>query len=141
MARPAEGAAVSRAQHTHDDTNRLVVGCPACIERVKRDQEVERWHDAPVRRCTWSFACGQYGELRGTADVRVPAGADAWQVEDWHAGIVGGLLYDALIAAGCPPDDAPMYMGVVARCIIGPVVEDVAAAAPVEHPSLFEVAT
>lgn len=123
--------------HTHDDHGRLTFGCPACSTRVRNDQENARWADAPVRRCTWTFACGQYGELRFTADVRVPTGADPRRVEEWHSSVVGPGLSEALLAAGCPLDDVPMYMGAKARCIIGPVVEDVAAPPAIEHPSLF----
>lgn len=41
------------ATHTHDDPRTLTWGCPACVDRVKRDQEAARWRDAPVRRWGW----------------------------------------------------------------------------------------
>ena len=126
------------ATHTHDDSRTLTWGCPACVERVRRDQETARWRDAPVRRCTWSFDAREYGVLSFTTDVRVPNGANAWQIEDWYPGIVGQGIVDALIRVGCPSEDQPDHMYAKVRCTIGPVVEDVAAMPTIDHPSLFE---
>ena len=126
------------ATHAHDDPRTLTWGCPACVKRVRRDQEAARWRDAPVRRCTWSTVSpGDFGPISFSADVRVPTGADEWQVEYWHARVIDQGISEALTAAGCPADDVLRYMAAELRCTIGPVVEDVAATPTIDHPSLF----
>lgn len=127
------------ATHTHDDSRTLTWGCPACVERVRRDQEAARWRDAPVRRCTWSFRCaGEWHQF--VVDQRVPLGAERWQVNNHYDGFGLTEARALVVAKGF---DADHWQSAILRTLgchtIGPVVEDVAAAPAIDQPSLFGV--
>lgn len=88
-------------RHEHDDVDRLTIGCPACIERVRTDQMVStfvewfqtcEWDDdgpMPDRPPTQRRHHAVYRALRGLGyerhEVRQVLGL--WQI-DWldHAG-------------------------------------------------------
>lgn len=119
--------------HTHTDSQ-LTVGCPACIDRRRNDQKIARWKDAPLRRCTWKFTAG--GD-HYTFDlvVRVPAGADPWEVDEEWAEETGAAISEAL---GQREDPELFFLAYrTIRCTnIGPIVTP--ATVPDGHPSLFE---
>ena len=120
--------------HTHADFNRLTFGCPSCTARVQLDQERARWREAPLRRVTFT-AAAMGGHHEWTADLRVPVDADSWRVCTWYSRLIAGEL-----AATYPdiPHDLGECLVAATWCTIGPRVEDVAAPAADEHPSLFE---
>lgn len=129
------------SKHTHPDTSALTFGCSGCIERVQRDQKTSAWRDAPYRRCTWRFnLTDRYGErgewLSFTLDVRVPQGAEGWEVDEWYAGDTGEAIERACKKAGIDDDEAIFKACHTIKCSIGPIVS--APEQPVvDEPTLF----
>lgn len=125
-------------KHTHDDSA-LTFGCPACVQRVKDDQERTRWAEAPIRRCVWTFwADGEW--YRFTADQRVPAGADADDVTEWYNWFGGVEPLEALRAAGVSlvdPETAGLIGQTLGCELIGQIVPDIQAPVADDTPSLF----
>jgi len=122
--------------HTHRP-GVLVIGCPACIEQVRRDQERAYWAEGPLRRCTFTLPDRTRSSV--SADLRIPAGAHPDDVTEHYA-----RTLEAMIAAAHPDiahsDDLIDLMVSGTRCSIGPIIDDIQVAPTADHPSLFEVA-
>ena len=94
------------ADHTHPD-DRIVIACPACVADVRQAEAEARWEQAPVRRVTWTFTYLTWDNendqtLSFTRDVKVPDGANKWEVDDRYVGMTGEAFVMAL------PDTVPM---------------------------------
>lgn len=135
--------ATTITRHDHDG-DALTIGCPACIVQVRTDQKAAEWADAPVRRCTWSFRC-QGRTLHFTLDVRVPAGATPWQVDERYGGETGEPIIDAIATAWPKLTDERVADLAWTVChninvpTIGPIVPEVVVAA--DQPDLFSSAS
>ncbi len=122
---------MSHDMHSHPNPTELHAGCPACIKRRKNDQELAAWKDAPLRRCTWRFTASDKA-YTFTLDVRVPAGVEPWQVDEWHAGATGPAISDAL---GDDQGDFYDACCTIACTNIGAIVPEPAPV--VDQPDLF----
>ncbi len=114
------------SHHDHEG-NALKIGCAACFAAAERDQAHAAWKDAPVRRCTWSFTTHNFKQLSFTLDVRVPAGVEGWEVDEWYMERTGPEISDALARSGLVGDDASRAFFVACgtiRCTVGPIVPD-----------------
>lgn len=124
--------------HNHPGTN-LVIGCPGCIAVVQRDQRNAAWRDAPIRTCTWRFHTPSGKRLSFTLDVRVPAGVEEWEVDEWYADATGPEITIALTDAGFSPDTVAECFHLACETIectdIGAIVPETVE--PVQHPTLF----
>lgn len=131
-----------RVKHDHPDTGHLTIGCTGCIKRVRSDQEVAAWRDAPFRRCTWRFNIEdrddsrKTGWLSFTIDVRVPAGVESWEVDEQYMGETGHLIDEACKKAGIDDDEAIWKAAHTIRCSIGEIVPGPTEPA-VQEPTLF----
>lgn len=110
--------------HTHPDPSVLVSACPACIERVQRDQEDARWSEAPVRKVTFVVRTRYATASELVLSRPVPADVT-------HPEIIARYAGDVAAFFGCDLADP------IKSVIVGPVVEPVAVAEP-DVPSLFE---
>jgi hypothetical protein len=113
-----------KINHDHPG-DALTIGCPACIRKVERDQANAAWRDAPVRRCTWTFKAHNDRSLTFTLDVRVPAGVEPWEVDEWYCDLTGEAISDALAEARIDDDGAFYWACETIRCTIGPVVPEI----------------
>lgn len=65
---------VTKPDHNHESADVLTIGCPACILKVRSEQERERWASAPLRRTYWAFGGegGNQPEGEFSVVLRVP---------------------------------------------------------------------
>lgn len=119
-----------KPEHFHDHPEgELVIGCLACIDVVKYDQYKASWREAPVRTCKWRFVGEQGGDwLTFTLDVRVPAGAEPDEVDEYYMEATGPEITIAMTEAGFTDDqcaEAFYCACLTVECVdIGPVVPE-----------------
>jgi hypothetical protein len=84
--------------HTHDDPDQLTFACPACIERVQRDQHLAAVAEQPERPLTIAWSAG--GTV--TLDVKYLNGEDASDVVERNSSKFEDAILDMM-------DDAVGY--------------------------------
>jgi hypothetical protein len=133
--------------HDHEDITQVVIGCRACIERVRAQEEVERWAQAPVHSV--EFVCsydvdprsGEPARLSFTLELGIPTDAKQIEIETEYAADIGDAFLMAL-----PFDSVPIQLTdwacetmEVDKITIGPVVAPIHQTVPDDQPPLFEV--